>query len=203
MQNEFIFIYLCLVARQKDDTKIQHIFTATLKRVLHDGFSGLKMADIAKDAGMATGTLYIYFKNKAELIDALYIYLKKKNAAALIKGYDDSLSFMDGFEKLWKQYFKICMDKPEESAFLEQYYRSPFLSEKTRQQTDSLLAPVFILLERGKKEKLVKDLDSFLLLAQLVGPVHELVRQHQLGVLKISTHTINNTFRMAWDGIKN
>jgi hypothetical protein len=95
------------------------------------------------------------------------------------------------------------MDKPEESVFLEQYYRSPFLSESTRTETDNLLLPVFVLLERGKKEKLIKDLDSFLLLAQLVGPVHELVRQHQLGVVKITPAMMNATFKMAWDSIKN
>ena len=48
--------------KAKDENKIEQIFKATLKLVSVEGFGGLRMSDVAKEAGMATGTLYIYFK---------------------------------------------------------------------------------------------------------------------------------------------
>ncbi|MBK7429323.1 MAG: helix-turn-helix transcriptional regulator [Saprospiraceae bacterium] len=39
---------------------------------MKSGYTDLRMADVAKEAGMATGTLYIYFKNKEELINTLF-----------------------------------------------------------------------------------------------------------------------------------
>ena len=47
------------MARPKDENKINTIYEATLKLVLKTGFNGLKMADVAKAAKLATGTLNI------------------------------------------------------------------------------------------------------------------------------------------------
>ncbi len=60
--------------RSKDETKVIAIFDATLSVVMKTGFNGLKMADVAKKAGLATGTVYLYFKNKEALINALYLH---------------------------------------------------------------------------------------------------------------------------------
>jgi AcrR family transcriptional regulator len=49
------------MSRPRDENKIEVIYEATLKLVLETGFNGLKMADVAKAANLATGTLYIYF----------------------------------------------------------------------------------------------------------------------------------------------
>ncbi|MBS1565823.1 MAG: helix-turn-helix transcriptional regulator, partial [Bacteroidetes bacterium] len=54
--------------KPKDDTKIEQIFAATLRLVEEIGVAGITMRQIAREAGMATGTLYIYFKDKESLI---------------------------------------------------------------------------------------------------------------------------------------
>ena len=48
----------------KDENKIASIQMAAMKLVIKTGFVGLKMADVAAGAGIATGTLYIYYSSK-------------------------------------------------------------------------------------------------------------------------------------------
>ena len=52
------------------------------------GFYGTPTAMISREAGVATGTLFFYFKTKEELIDTLYRHIKSEAAAALREGVD-------------------------------------------------------------------------------------------------------------------
>lgn len=50
--------------------KRQIIINAAIKRFRHYGVFKTTMNEIAKDAGMAVGTLYLYFKNKGDIVKA-------------------------------------------------------------------------------------------------------------------------------------
>ncbi len=52
----------------KEQAAQQAIYEAALKVLSQQGGGPLKMQDIAEAAGIATGTLYNYFKNKVELL---------------------------------------------------------------------------------------------------------------------------------------
>ena len=52
--------------------KRKNIIAATQKRIREAGFAGVSMADIAKEAGVATGTLYRYFPSKQALCTEVF-----------------------------------------------------------------------------------------------------------------------------------
>jgi AcrR family transcriptional regulator len=52
--------------------KRQKIIEATQKRIRKAGFAGVSMANIAKEAGVATGTLYRYFPSKQALCTEVF-----------------------------------------------------------------------------------------------------------------------------------
>ena len=188
--------------REKDPGKIEAIYNATLKLVLREGFAGLKMSEVAKEAGVATGTLYIYFESKEELINQLYLEKKKKSVGQYFKGIDAGAPFMVCFEQLWYNYARTGLAEPEVAAFMEQYYRSPFLRPAVKQETDQLLTPIFELLERGKRERLLKDLPTPLLAIQLNGTINEMVRWHASGQATANDELLSQAFGLAWDAIK-
>ncbi|MGU3539373.1 TetR/AcrR family transcriptional regulator [Methylobacterium sp. A54F] len=49
------------------------------------GFDGASMGEIAKQAGVSKGTLYVYFDNKEALFEALTVQSKKQLAEALFR----------------------------------------------------------------------------------------------------------------------
>jgi TetR/AcrR family transcriptional regulator, repressor of fatR-cypB operon len=190
------------VARPKDDSKIEAIYEATLKLVLKTGFNGLKMADVAKAARLATGTLYIYFKNKDVLINKLFLRLKKDKTQRLLNVYDPDDSFDVAFQKLWFNYLEISLAEPERMLFIEQFAHTSHLSKKTKQESDRLLEPLADFLHQGIKEKKIKKLPVEILLSQLMGPIYEVVKWQKDGGAKLSLRQKEGLFEMAWSSVR-
>ena len=58
--------------------KRQQILDAALKLFVEYGFHGTPTSLIAKEAGVANGTLFHYFSTKDELVVALYSSIKSR-----------------------------------------------------------------------------------------------------------------------------
>ena len=66
--------------RTKDDVKQEALVEATVKLVNQIGFAASSVAKIAKEAGVSPATLYIYYKNKEDLLVSTYVEIKKVSA---------------------------------------------------------------------------------------------------------------------------
>lgn len=60
------------VRRQKNSEKYQAILRAAIKVFAHKGFFQSKVADVAQTAGVADGTVYLYFKSKDDLLISIF-----------------------------------------------------------------------------------------------------------------------------------
>ena len=190
------------MAREKETNKEDRIFEAALRIVVQQGFAGLKMSEVAKKAGVATGTLYLYFETKEDLIDKLYRSYKQANYEALLAGYDTAGSFAERFKQLWYNYFNACFKDPLRMIFIEQYYRSPYLREETKKETGLLGQPVIDLLTEGIQEKTLRSLPVELLIAQIISPIHELVKLHFDKRLALTKPLVEQCFAMCWDSVR-
>src|SRR5258706_11663926 len=52
--------------------KREAILRAAIRVFAHNGYFSSKVADIASEAGVADGTVYLYFKNKEEILHSLF-----------------------------------------------------------------------------------------------------------------------------------
>lgn len=189
--------------RIKDSDKIEIIFQASLNLIFEFGLAGLTMAKIAKEAGLATGTLYIYFRNKQELINELYLSLRRDSVERFLKGYSDDLPFKIAIKTIWVNYLKHRIEHYKESVFLEQYYRSPFISDEHKALAELMKAPVHKIIERGKKEMLIKnDVDNEMLFLSMLGFIRELADEHVAKVYELNEEKIEKAFLLSWDTIK-
>lgn len=59
------------MVRTLNETKRAAILTAARTTFCRDGYEAAKMSDIAAEAGVASGTLYLYFKSKESLASAI------------------------------------------------------------------------------------------------------------------------------------
>jgi AcrR family transcriptional regulator len=59
------------MARKIDPAKRTSILSAGRTILLRDGYAAAKMSDIAAEAGVAPGTLYLYFESKESLASAI------------------------------------------------------------------------------------------------------------------------------------
>jgi AcrR family transcriptional regulator len=188
--------------RCKDDSKVVAIYKATLSLVKDRGLAGITMGDISKEASIATGTLYIYFKNKDELIKALFTECRKKTVRYYFEGIDEQLRFEDRMQKLFRNiiYFKI--NHFEVSAFLEQSYHSPYVNAIDLKKKQKAMEPLFALIKEGMEKKKIKNTEPQLLVSYLFGIVNEMVKRAYFSNKKLTDTIIEEVYAMFWDGIK-
>jgi AcrR family transcriptional regulator len=153
--------------RQKDEAKAQHILRATLDEVQVVGLAGLSIEAVARRAGVATGTIYTYFKSKDALLNALYLHTKQKFATFVLR--DDDLPLRAAFLQMARAYLDYVTENKAEMIFMGQMANSPYVTDDTRETVALGSRRGTALLERGRTEQLLKPLDTAWMLAFLSG----------------------------------
>jgi len=196
-----LFDYDALV-KPKDDEKLQAIATATFTLVEQTGLCGLTMAAIAREAGLATGTLYVYFKSKDELLIALYEQAKTATAARLMQGDDPSAPLRTRFQRMWMNWLEHRLTHYAEVVFLEQYYNSPWFSEESRNLSARLFKDWVDLIEQARAQQILKDVPTPMLINSFGGSVRETANLLRSGSLARTDAHLAMAFGLCWDGIK-
>lgn len=186
----------------KDQSKIEHIYDATLKLVKTKGLAGITMNEIAASAGLATGTLYIYFDSKEDLINALFAMCKQSSEQTCFEGYTEGEPFKNSFKTIWHNLLHYRVNNFKEAVFMDQCCHSPFLTETNKELTNSILHPLYKLIEQGKRERVIRDLDNFLLITFITGSIHEVVKYAHSHGTKLTEPVVEDIFEMCWNGIK-
>ena len=199
--NEFMFVYDAAV-KPKDDEKLRAIAKATFTLVERTGLSGLTMAAIAREAGLATGTLYVYFKSKEELLTALYEQAKTETAATLMQGDDQAAPFRSRFQRMWMNWLEHRLTHYAQVVFVEQYYNSPWFSEESRNLSARLIKGWVDLIETAKAQQILKDVPTPLLINSFGGSVRETANMLRSGALTRTDAHLAMAFGVCWDGLK-
>lgn len=188
--------------RVKDQSKEKAIFKATLKLVKQKGLAGITMCDISKEAAIATGTLYIYFKNKEELIKALFEASRKHSADHYFEGVDPEDDFKDRMHKVFTNIIHYKVDHFDVSAFLEQLYHSSFVCMTDFKKKEKAIKPLYDLLSEGFDQKKLKPSDPEVIITFLFGIINEVVKKNHFAKMKLSEPVIEELFLLFWSGVK-
>jgi AcrR family transcriptional regulator len=191
------------LARQRDHKKEEAVYDAALNLVMTHGFQGLVMADVAAMAGISTGSIYTYFEDKSDLVNQLYVRLKREKVGVMMRGYKADASFFENFFRIWKIYFKHTLEFPQQNLFLEQYFNSPLLSAYSLRESEVLLQPLISLIEKAVADKILLENYPELILQFIMGSTQEQARFFLSARREPNTHEIERCFRMIWNGIRN
>lgn len=187
--------------KPKDDKKIDLIYKATLQLVQEYGLSGITMNMIAKQAKLATGTVYLYFTNKEELIAKLFDVCLDNYIRLYFANVDPENDFPTNFRIVWMNLAQFNIKYFDQVIFLEQCFHSPFIPEEIRVVSKAKFKPWYNLLDKAKKDGLVKNIDTLLLITYVRGTIREMVKQANYRGKKLTKQTLNKMFEMCWDGI--
>lgn len=186
----------------KDEQKLAAIQTATLRLVIRTGFSGLKIADVAREAGIGTGTMYVYYSDKEQLIEDVYLTTKKEIAAVLFDPAHLSDTFQETFKRMWLAYFGFCLQQPEKMLFVEQFLYSGLISEDLIAETEAMFIPLDNLLIQAQEQGLIKKVSVEIAKAFIQGTIHEVVKVITKKEYRLVEGELEKCFEMAWGSIK-
>lgn len=190
--------------RTKDEAKEKLILDTALRLIMQTGLSGLKMSDLARESGVATGTVYIYFDDKPALIQRLYAYLLRKSLSDLKAGIADTDPLRVKIQKITRNYLDDSLKYPEYTAFFEQYFRSPYFveTEAIRAEEASVMQPIYELVVEGQQQTIIKEANPDLLVTLVCGMLNELAKQALFSQQPITESDWELTFSVIWDGVK-
>lgn len=120
---------------------------AAIRRALRDlvaarGFHGASMSAVAERAGVATGTAYVHYESKEDLVHATYVEIKTGLGAAAASAADAGAPPRERYRRMMFAAAEYLLAEPERARFLTQMEESPFHSRATellREQGDRLL----------------------------------------------------------------
>lgn len=87
------------------------------------------MGAVAKAAGVATGTAYVHYESKEELVYATYLELKAELSAAVLADFDHTATPFESWRHILTATYEYLSDEPERARFLTQLEESPYYEE--------------------------------------------------------------------------
>jgi TetR/AcrR family transcriptional regulator, multidrug resistance operon repressor len=189
--------------RTRDDKKINIIREKAVDMIVKQGFDGFSMQKLAKAANVSPATLYIYYKDREDLIMQLWGASFKEMADATLKNFDTSMSLSEGLRIQWMNRLKFCLKNPQQMQFMEQLRHSP-LQEKALDMMGAGFKNAMrtFVSNAIKKNELVKvQVEVYWSIA--FAPLYGLIKFHQEGKsmggekFSLSEKTMNETLALV------
>lgn len=185
--------------RTRDDKKQEALFLATIKLVNEIGFAASSVSKISKEAGISPATLYIYFKNKEDLLVSTYLEIKETMSIAMLEGFDEHLPVHDIFHRVWHNMFIYASQHHAEFRYTEQFANSPYSGLVDKKRVQEHFEPLLRMIQRGINEKILKDVSLDVLGAFMFHPILVLANPNHCSTFEPTGENIETAFRMAWD----
>lgn len=180
--------------------KKQAIFESTLDLVKDHGFHGAPMSLVAKNAGVAAGTIYHYFESKEQLIYELYEFNRERITAVIQLALEGEATFREKLFKVWTALYAFYVQQPNVLIFFEQFVNSPFNVDKNPNQFRGQLYTFFA---EGTKSGQLRHLKTEILLVMVMGTISSAAKLHLFGHVHLSATDQEQIVQVLWDGIRN
>jgi TetR/AcrR family transcriptional repressor of multidrug resistance operon len=112
--------------RIRDTHKELLVKQKAIELLLRDGFDGFSMQKLARACEISVGTLYIYYKNKEDLIIKIGIEEGKRMTQATMKNFSPDMPFAEGLKIQWENRAAYWLKNKEASLFFENIKHTPY-----------------------------------------------------------------------------
>jgi len=133
------------MARKRID-KTDAILKAAAKIFAEYGFAGAKISEIAREAGVADGTIYLYFQNKEDILHTLFSTSLEDFVGQLKEKLKNAKSPADALRIVCEHWFGFL----EENVYLAQLNLVELRQHSTgerRKQLNEYIRPFFEIIE--------------------------------------------------------
>ncbi len=176
----------------KDEKKHQRILKAAIKVFAEKGFYNSRVSEIAKEANVADGTIYLYFKNKDDILISLFEeefgriventrkeLAKEKDPLQKIRTFAIMhLSIVSKQQQLGEV---LGVEVRQSTKFMKEYINNPFIEYLNLIRS--------IVVEGQEMGVIRKDLTPGIMKRALFGALDEMARYWVLSTKK--KHSIN------------
>ena len=177
----------------------EQIFDATDRLMAKEGLHHLSMHKLAKEAGIAAGTIYLYFKSKDELLVQFARRVFNKFVTAIEEGFDESQSFFEQYRRMWWNIWHFLQENPTILANMNQYRSLPGFLETCKEMEHSCWEQFCI---KGKAANVLADLDPHILFLLSLKTAMVLASDIQFLGTAVTDVTLESVIERSWRAIQ-
>jgi TetR/AcrR family fatty acid metabolism transcriptional regulator len=138
----------------RDPDKPQQIIEAAVRVFARKGYYNSRVSDIAREAGVAAGTIYLYFKTKDDILVTLFREKMAEFVGALRKAIVDEPDAASKVRRLVALHFRMLEENPEVAEVVQVELRQgqKFFRGAASQEIGAYFALIGSVLEEGVAE---------------------------------------------------
>ncbi len=159
------------------NNKYHKILEAAIKVFAEQGFFHSTISQIAQEAGVAGGTIYLYFKSKDDILLQFFDYKTKKIFAGFREEIDKTGNAIDKLKNFIRRHLtEFQRDKNMAIVFQAEARQTRHIEKQIKEITKMYLGMVGELIEQGQEEGSIrKDLYVSLVKRYILGAVDEVI----------------------------
>lgn len=115
-------------ARRAGVDRAREVRVALRRLVADGGFHGASMGAVAKEAGVGTGTAYVHYASKDDLVVAAYLETKRELGVAATAQVDPGAPPHERFVSLWLAVHAHFTANAQDARFVVQVEHSPYMA---------------------------------------------------------------------------
>ena len=191
-----------MIVQSDTHDKKEAILQTTLKLIKDNGFHGTPISRVAKEAGVAAGTIYHYFSSKDDIIMELYYETRQQMTAAMFSEASSAKEYRQQFFEGWINLCKYFIDNANRLFFFEQFNSSPFAkiaSEKNKKNSINRFNQFF---QCGIDKGYLKKIEYKLIASAVFGCILATAKYHITGRYGFKDADLCKVATILWDGIK-
>lgn len=184
----------------KDDNKHQKIIRAAVKVFAKKGFYNARVSEIAKEANVADGTIYLYFKNKDDILISLFEEEFGKVVDNMRKELEQEKDALQKLRRFAFTHLNIITKQQHLAEVLgvEVRQSSKFMKEYVNKRFIEYLNLIRAIVVEGQEMGLIrKDLTPGIMKRALFGALDEMTRYWVLSTKK--KHSISQSAQQISD----
>ena len=178
---------------KRNTEKYQQILTAAIKVFAERGFSQSTISQIAQEAGVADGTIYLYFKNKDDILVQFYERMTEHVSERFWTAVEKGQTAVEKLHNLVHAHLELFQNEPNGAIVYqgETHLQWRLVQEPTRQMSKMYRDVITKVVEMGQQEGSIRgDLYVGLVKRLIDGAVEEVIntwihtgRDHDLAAM--------------------
>lgn len=189
--------------RTRDTNKEEIVRQKAIEMLVKLGIEGFSMNRLAKESGVSVATLYIYYKDKDDLIKKIGTEIGQNFFTEMGKDFSSTMTFKDGLRRQWENRIRFATKYPLDVACWELLSHSSYRDHILDQSllNFKVLIGDFIKKAIDKKELVCVSKELFWSIAY--GPLYTLLRYESEGKsiggapFKLTQETIDEAFELV------
>jgi TetR/AcrR family transcriptional regulator, fatty acid metabolism regulator protein len=166
------------LAIKRNSDKYHQILSAAIKVFAERGFSQSTISQIAQEAGVADGTIYLYFKNKDDILVQFYERMTDHVSSRFWEAVEEGQSAIEKLQNLIRAHLEVFESQPNGAIVYqsETHLQWRLVQEPTRQMSRMYREVISKLVALGQKEGTIRtDLYVGLVKRLINGAVEEVI----------------------------